>query len=115
MFNIRRAAADGGIVLALIASIAALAVAYVGANPAEPVAEEVLAPIARSVGILPSVCPSGWQDTSADDEHALIKSCQKGNWLVVLDQQGKFNHALQLDTPGATFVFNEADVPEWNR
>ena len=62
-------------------------------------------------------CPEGWSDTSVRDEHTLIYACERDGWLVVLNPDGTFSHGLQLDPPGADFVFRAEDgsipVPGW--
>lgn len=108
-----KALSNGGWLLALAVALLALAVAAWLANPVEEAADHVVAPVAREAGILPSRCPSGWKDTTERDEHTRVFSCLKDDWLVILDQDGKFQHAVQLDTPGANFVFDSTQVPGW--
>ena len=104
---------EGGWLIALAVALLALFVAWLAYNPVEEGADHVLAPVARSVGILPSLCKSGWEDVSSRDEHTRISSCKRDGWLVVLDEDGKFQHGVELDTPGATFKFRPEEVPDW--
>jgi hypothetical protein len=58
-------------------------------------------------------CPDGWEDTSTADEHTVVLSCERNNWLVVLNLDGTFSHGVQLNTEGAQFKFTPAEVPGW--
>ena len=101
--------------MALVAVIAALAAAAWLFNPVQTLGEQT-ADVARDVGILPSRCPTGWDDKSEGADHAQIFVCAKGSWRVVLKPDGKtFNHAVELDRPGAVIIYDEAVVPGWSR
>ena len=113
MLNVRDWGWKTTLLLALAMSALALALAWQAFNPVEEAADRVVAPVARSVGILQGLCPSGWEDVSARDEHARVRSCESNGWLVILDQEGKFEHGFQLDKPGALFVFDSGQVPGW--
>ena len=99
-------------VFALAAALAALVLAAYAFNPVEQAERQVAEPVARSLGITTGRCPGGWKDTSAEAEHAIVRSCSRDGWLVVL-QDGRFSHGFQLDTPGARFVFDPRGVPGW--
>lgn len=58
-------------------------------------------------------CPDGWADTSKEVDHAIVLSCEKDDWLVILHSDRTFSHGLQKNTPGAQFVFDERGVPGW--
>lgn len=60
-------------------------------------------------------CPDGWDDKSGTAEHTQVKSCEREGWLVILNQDESFNYGVQLDTPGAKFVFDRTKVPGWPR
>lgn len=111
---VMEAADKGGLYLALIIAVTALAfVAITGYNPVKDAATTAGEPVAKSLGITSGRCPDGWKDVSDADEHALVKSCQRNGWLVVLDDKGRFQHGFQLDTPGAEFKFDPREVPSW--
>ena len=109
----KAAFANYGWAVALVVAALALVLAWQAFNPVEEAADRVVAPVARSVGLLSGQCPGGWEDRSARDEHARVRSCERNGWLVILDQEGKFQHGFQLDKPGAVFVLNPALVPGW--
>lgn len=114
IFWIRGAYREGGIWLSLIVAFAALILAAYAFNPIEVVEQEIAAPVGRSVGVLSSRCPGGWDDLSTWGDHAEVFICAKGNWRVTLNPDGKtFSHAVQLDTPGAEIIFDPAKVPGW--
>lgn len=81
-------------------------------KPAKIIEKEIIAPAAEVVGIS-RTCPGGWANTSGRDEHLQRLSCEKAGWQVVLDGEGKFQHAVQLDTPGAQFIYDKTKVPGW--
>jgi hypothetical protein len=58
-------------------------------------------------------CPDGWADTSKEVEHAIVLSCEKDEWLVILHVDGTFSHGLQKNTPGAKFVYDPQEVDGW--
>jgi hypothetical protein len=58
-------------------------------------------------------CPDGWADTSKEVEHAIVLSCEKDQWLVILHVDGTFSHGLQKNTPGAVFVYDPREVTGW--
>ena len=70
-------------------------------------------PVAEQVGVVSRLCPDGWKDVSSFDEHGRVLACERDGWLVWLTEDKEFSHGLQLDTPGAEFVFDPAEVPEW--
>lgn len=113
MMRLRRAVSDGGGWLAAAALLAAFLVAAFVFNPIEEAEDHVAAPVAESLGITQGRCPDGWKDTSEEDEHTIVKSCQRGRWIVILDERNRFQHGFQVDTPGAEFVFDSRLVPGW--
>lgn len=61
-------------------------------------------------------CPSGWSESSAQDEHTVVFSCGgPDNWVVFLHEDGTFSHGFQKDTLGATIVTESSEVPGWPR
>lgn len=56
-------------------------------------------------------CPDGWANTSDQDEHTVVLSCSKDNWIVYLNADKSFSHAWDQESPD--FIFNEGDVPDW--
>lgn len=79
-------------------------------------------PVAGSLGLVYERCPSGWTDVSASDLHVRTLACEQDveegpHWLVVFDSEGRFDHALPIDTIGGQTVESEAEflklVPEW--
>src|SRR3990167_9699734 len=102
---IRLAGANGGWLLALGLALVAIVVSTYAYNVVQKAENSIVEPVAKSLNIVAGRCPNGWKDVSAEDEHALVKSCERDGWLVVLDQQGRFDHGFQLDTPGAEFKF----------
>ena len=107
-----RAGRNWGWVLAIL--LAGFAIAYVGVNPVQQAADHVAAPVARSVGVLASRCPSGWDDLSDRGDHVQVFICAQDKWRVILKPDGKsFDHAVQLDTPGAEIIYDPSMVPNW--
>lgn len=99
--------------LLIIVVIAASVIFVSYARPAKVVVDEVARPVAESVGIVSRTCPSGWNNTSARDEHLRVLSCEKAGWLVVLDAESKFQYGVKLDTLGAQFIYDKNMVPGW--
>jgi hypothetical protein len=104
--------------IAITVAIAALIiVAAVNFNPVDEVSDQVGEPIAESLGILSGQCPGGWDDESARDDHAIVRSCSRTidgvRWLVFLDENGDFSHGFATDTPGAEFIFEPGGIPQW--
>lgn len=102
----------GAVALALIL---VLALAAWVVNPVVVVKEEVAEPVGRAINVLSDFCPDGWKDTSSSDIHTPVKSCSRGNWLVILNDDETFSHGVQLNTPAAVFIFDPALVPGWQR
>lgn len=90
-----------------VAIVALAIVAYAQWNPVEEAAD-VVADVATG-----SQCPSGWENTSSESVDAPVKSCSRGNWVVVLTNEGKFSHGVELNRPGAVIIYDEALVPDW--
>ena len=112
--HIRAAGREGGIWLALIVAIAALFFAWLAFNPVEQAAEGVVVPVGRSVGILESRCPGGWDDISQRSVDTPVFVCAKANWRVVLKPDGKtFDYAVELDRPAAEIIYDAERVPGW--
>lgn len=118
----------GGWALALIVAIVAMFFAWLAFNPVkeagEEVSDHVAEPALRAAGIIAGVCPDGFKDASAKDEHGRVKACfkgadldhpQPGDWIVSLNSDGFFDHAIQVDTPNSTIVYDSAQVPGWPR
>lgn len=99
-----------GLLLAFLAFL----IAWGDLNPVQQAADHVVAPVGRSVGILASRCPGGWDDLSERGIDTPVFVCAKGNWRVILKPDGKtFSHAVQLDTPGAVIIEDSTKVPGW--
>ena len=113
--HIRAAGREGGWALALIVAVAALFLAWLAAvNPVQQAADHVVAPVGRSVGILASRCPGGWDDLSERVGDAEVFICAKGNWRVILKPDGKtFDHAVELNRPEAEIIEEAGRVPGW--
>ena len=83
--------------------------------PVENVYDEIASSPASSPAS--SICPDGWTDTSAIDEHHAVLSCERtlneAHWLVILNADGSFNQATILDVPGAVWITDESLVPGW--
>lgn len=71
-------------------------------------------PVAQGLGWKEDQC-RGWKDISDRDEHAPVKACREGDWIVILTPNGAFSHAFQADTPNAVMVYDETAVPGWLR
>lgn len=56
------------------------------------------------------VCPTGWQEESARDEHTVVISCTRGEWRVFLDREGQFSHGWN---GVGDFEFDARRVPNW--
>lgn len=57
-----------------------------------------------------SHCHPGWADTSSRDEHTIVLSCTRDNWIVYLNSDHSFSHAWPGSGP---FIFDPAQVPGW--
>lgn len=109
-----KAASNYGWLLALLVGLMALVLAAWVSNPVEEGADHVAAPVARSVGILPSRCHDGWEDKSDGALDTKVFICAKGNWRVILKPDGKTpDHAVELDKPGAEIIYDMSQVPGW--
>ena len=112
--SIRAAGREGCVYLALIVAIAALVLAWLAVNPVQQAADHVVAPVGRSVGILESRCPGGWDDISQRGVDTPVFVCAKGSWRVVLGPAGKtFQYAVELNRPGAEIIYDAGRVPGW--
>jgi hypothetical protein len=92
----------GGVVGAILGGLTAVGL----------VETEVVAPPPETPAV-EAPCPSGWEDKSSADEHTIVLSCERNNWLVILNPDGSFSHGVPLNTAGAGFVFDPREVPEW--
>ena len=113
--NLKNALAGGGNILIGVAMLAGVLVGAVSERTVAPV-ENVYDEIASSPAS--SICPDGWQDTSAIDEHHTVLSCERtineAHWLVILNWPDRsFNQATILDVPGAVWITDESLVPGW--
>ena len=111
------AKANGGGVLAVVVTVAGLTfVATIEFNPAEPVVDAVgdVTGIASSPTAPPPVCPKGWGDSSSRSGDMVIKSCTRGDWLVVLKPEGNFDYGT-LIAVGGRFEEDSTKVDGWPR
>ena len=104
-------------IFALIVATVALFLAWLTANPVQQAADHGVAPVAKALSIIPGVCPDGFKDASDRDEHGRVKACfsgkdvkqpQPGDWIVSLTDDGFFQYAIQVDSPGSEIVYRDA-------
>ena len=74
-------------------------------NVLEPAVEEAFSPTLSCYG------HAGWTDTSTEADHALVISCTRDGWIVILAPDKSFSHAL--NPAGNAFEFDPAKVPNW--
>lgn len=86
--------------LAILAGALLLAFAAYISNPVKEAVDVVR-------DITTQLCPSGWTDSSSDVHNAPVKSCTRGNWVVVLTREGAFSHAIELNRPGAEIIYRD--------
>jgi len=94
-------------------AVVAVAGLIVGAGVAVGLVEPAVTDKPPETPAVHAPCPDGWEDTSTADEHTIVLSCARNNWLVVLNPDGSFGHGVQLNTEGAQFKFSPAEVPGW--
>ena len=87
--NLNDALGKGGWLVALAVGAAA----FFGGDVAEPL-DRVDNLVAGSPAE-ESICPPGWANTSSEADHAIVLSCSKDGYLVILDQGGAFQYAWQ--------------------
>lgn len=98
--------------LALLIAITALGfavAAYIG-NPVEEVEDHVIQPVGVAAGIVHERCPSGWKDTTNIDIHIINRTCERDGILVILDEDNRFNYAVELE---GDIIEEESEVPGW--
>ena len=93
--------AAAGIVLSIAA--------FFGGEQAKPI-ENVVEPVAQSVSVS-CYGHEGWENTSIEADHALVISCTRDGWIVILAPDKSFSHAL--NPAGNAFEFDPAKVPNW--
>ena len=111
--SLYKASSNYGWLLALGVALAAFLMAWLATNPVEEAADHVVAPGGRSVGFGSQLCPDGWENTSSASLDAPVKSCTKGNWVVVLKSDGSFSHGVELNKPGVQIIYDESKVLGW--
>lgn len=119
------AGSRGGWWLLAVGVLVALGLVWLAAfNPVEEAVEEGGEAAGRALGIVAGQCPDGWKSIREKDEHGKVRGCflgddldhpQAGDWIVALNDEGFFDHAIQVDTPGARIVEDPALVPRWPR
>ena len=94
--SVKDALAGGGWLVALVVGLSSFVGGAVVEHEAKPVqdVEDFIANAPAS-----RLCPAGWRDTSSRDEHTVVMSCSKDGWLVIVDQGGGFQYALQDGAP----------------
>ena len=102
-----------GWLVAVVAVVAALAIANWIVNPVEEAVDHIGEPVAGSLGFTSGLCPDGWNDVSDTANDTLQRSCERGEWLVVLTRDGDFDYGLGDNQPAA--VYDSAAVPGWPR
>ena len=107
-FSLKDALAGGGAAI----TVAAFLLGNLTGEVAEPVDNIVPNSPAAEVR---NPCPNGWDYKPGADEHAIVKACERGKWVVILDSNDRFQHGFQLDDPGASFKFRPSEVPDWLR
>lgn len=83
-------------------------------RPAVLVERHVAQPALQALGLLPSLCPAGWQDVSLRDEHQVVNQCTRGAWRVVLWPDGTFNYGFYAGEP-PRFELDPTAVEGWPR
>ena len=92
-----------------LVALAVGAAAFFGGDVAEPL-DRVDDLVAGSPAE-ERLCPPGWEHTSSEADHAIVLSCSKDGWLVILDPSGAYQYAWQ---DGAKDFENDAGkVPGW--
>ena len=107
MINLKAALSQGG---GLVAAGGMLVGSIIGnsADPYDRLQNEISSP---SVPAVIEICPPGWEDVSSTDLHIVVFACEQGDWLVYLQPDGSFSHALK---DGASAFTTEAlEVPGW--
>ena len=97
--------------------LAALVLAWSGFNAVKEAHDHVARPIAAElqIGLVHEQCPGGWKDvTSEGTENLLTRACLRNDWLVLLDENGKFNYAVPAPGEGSQFIYDESKVPDWH-
>lgn len=56
-----------------------------------------------------SFCHDGWKYGEAKDADTVVMVCERGDWIVYLNSEGGFSHALQKNTAGARFIYEEVN------
>ena len=74
-------------------------------NVVEPAAEVAFSPSESCFG------REGWKNTSTEADHAVVISCTRDGWIVILAPDKSFSHAL--NPAGNAFEFDPAKVPNW--
>ena len=112
-YSLKRSLKDYGWAVALAVMMLAFALSWQGLNPVNEAEDHVAAPVAKSLNIIAGQCPSNWQDVTARDTDAVVRSCERNGWIVILDAEGKFNYGWQDDTAGAEFKYKPEEIPGW--
>ena len=111
----RSAASNWGWLLALAVGLLALTLSWMTFNPVEEVADHVVAPAARSVGVIEGRCPGGWEHSYIQD-HVVAETCTKGSMVVTLypNNRKTANYGLATKDPNALPIPCER-IPGWPR
>lgn len=93
-----------GLIGAALMGIIALSTFFAGGGSTDDIADPI--------GLSPAekICPVGWKDTSVRDEHQIVLSCERDNWIVFLSPDGTFNYAWPGTGP---FITNPREVNGW--
>ena len=104
MFSIKHAVAGGGWLLA--ATIGALG--FLGGDATDAgLVDHVVESITVS-----SPCPDGWGFLPLNTADAVVRSCVKDGWHVILGVDDIFDHGVREGDPG-NFIFEPGGVPGW--
>ena len=104
---------EGGWLIALAVALLALFMAWLAMNPVEEAADHVVAPVARSVGIIEGRCPSGWEHNYFAD-HVVAETCSKGSITVTLyPYLKKANYGLDTRGGDGTTTIPCKEIPDW--
>lgn len=108
--KLRQAAQGWGWLLAIAVAVVALSLS--AASDVQPVEE---AYDAAEALVTSGPCPEGWENHTDDGDHTIVRRCEQGDWIVFLDDAGKFSHAGQRNAEGYIVRFTEAsaEVPGW--
>lgn len=105
---------DYGWLLALAVGLLAFALAWQNINPVSETADHIAEPVARSVGLLAGMCPSGWSLVDPSADHLVERRCWRDPWSVVLyPYLKKANYGINTKAGGEPEEVACEDIPNW--